>query len=281
MRFVKTPEEIAAIQNIYSRCHLLGTRTLTVYFETDPDMVRQVLPPPLEPAPNPVGIGWVGEVASSNCTGPYSIAALAVRARYGEIVGNYCLTVAVSTPEAVMFGRELYGEPRKLAKMIFEEQDEHVWGSAERNEIRILSMRGRCSDPAPTGRQETSSFFFKFLPRPDGSGFDFPPQLVHVTGDVVVTEARRGRGEIVFRESPHDPVIDVPVRQVMDAVYTAGHGYTSGRILCEVDPEAFLPYAFSKIDSFEAVAEGAFLHVAAARKTKEGRGQWRKNGAGV
>lgn len=276
MRFVKTTDEISQLQGIYSRCHQLGVRTLTVSFETEPEIVRALLPPPLEPAPEHAGVAWVSEVGNSNCVGPYMIAGVGIRARYGDVVGNYAIATAVSTPEAVTFGREFYGEPRKLAKVRFEDQDEHVWGFAERHNIRYLSMRGRCSDPAPAGRQETSSFYFKFLPRPDGSGFDHPPQLVHVTGDYSITHARRGRGELVFRDSPHDPLIDIPVTQVLAGVYTEGTGYTSGRVLCEVDADAFLPYSYSGADSFEAVAEGTILHATAARRTREGKGQWRK-----
>ncbi len=276
MRFVKSSDEITAIQSVYSRCHHLGMRTLTVTFETEPAAVRAVLPPPLEPAAESVGIAWAGDVGSSTCVGPFASAGVAVRARFGDMVGYYSLTNPVSTPEAVTFGREMYGEPRKLAKIIFESQDEHVWGSAERHEIRYLSVRGRCTEPGVTGRQESNMFFFKFLPRPDGSGFDSPPKLVVMTRDFSVVTARRGRGEMVFRDSAHDPIFDIPVRQVMDAVYTEGQGYTSGRILGEVDPDAFLPYAFGKIDSLETVAEGTFLHAQAARRTKEGRGQWRK-----
>ncbi|MDO8614580.1 MAG: acetoacetate decarboxylase family protein [Dehalococcoidia bacterium] len=275
MRLVKTTEEIRRIQSIYSRCHFLGVRTLTVFFETSPEAVAALLPPPLEPAEEPLGTAWVADVGNSNCVGPFQGAALYVRARYGDITGNYCITMPMSTPEAVTFGRELYGEPKKLAKIIFEQQDEHVWGSAERHEVRYLSLRGRMTEAAPTGRQEASSFFFKFCPRADGLGFDAPPQLIHVTADVSTEVAKRGRGEIVFRESPHDPVADLPVRQVLSALYTEGHIYTSGRVLCEVDAEAFLPYAFSKVDAFDLVTEGTLLHAQAARKTREGKGQWR------
>jgi acetoacetate decarboxylase len=280
MRFVKSADEIASIQRVYSRCHHLGVRLLTVSFETDPRVIQELLPPPLEPSTEAVGIAWAGDIGSSTCVGPFAHAGLAVRARYQDTVGFYCLSNPVSSPEAVTFGREIYGEPRKLAKIIFESQDEHVWGSAERHEIRFLSVRGRCSDPASTGRTESNMFFFKFMPRPDGSGFDSPPKLVMVTRDFSVTNGRRGRGEMVFRDSPHDPLFDVPVRQVMDAVYSEGQLYTSGRILTEVDPDAFLPYAFGKVDSFETVAEGTVLHAQAARRTKDGRGQWRKTAVG-
>jgi acetoacetate decarboxylase len=119
-------------------------------------------------------------------------------------------------------------------------------------------------------------FFFKFLPRPDGSGFDSAPVLVNVTSDTTVMESRRGRGELVFRDSPHDPVSDIPVHQVLESVYTEGHAYTAGRILTEVDPGAFLPYSFSKMDAFEVVAEGTVLRAQAARRNGDGKGQWRK-----
>lgn len=249
---------------------------LTVQFETTPAAVAAVLPPPLEPAPECVGLAWVGEVGNSSCVGPYSIAGVSVRARYGDLVGNYAVTTPVSTPEALIFGREMYGEPRKLARLIFEEQDEHVWGSAERGEIRFLSMRGRCSEPARTGRHETSSFAFKYLLKPDGSGFDNPPQLVHISREFTTTVARSGRGEIVFRDSVHEPVIDLPVNQVIDAVYTEGQGYTTSRALCRVDPDAFLPYAFGKMDCFEVIAEGTIMHGQAARRSRDGKGQWRR-----
>jgi acetoacetate decarboxylase len=277
VRFVKTLDEIKRIHSVYARCHYLATRSLTVLFETTPEAVRAVLPPPLQPTPESLGTALVTDIGNSNCVGPFQTAALFVRARYGDLVGNYCLTMPVSTPEAVVFGRELHGEPRKLAKIIFEQQDEYVWGSAERHDIRYLSLRGRMTDAGPTGRTGTSSFFFKFLPRADGVGFDSPPQLVHVIGDAAVEVCRKGRGELIFRDSPHDPVADVPVRQVIEATYTEGHVYSSGRVLCEVNADDFLPYAFSRADSFDVVAEGTFLHAQAARKTREGKGQWRNH----
>ena len=275
MRLVKTAEEIRRIQAVYARPQFLGTRILTVLFETTPEAIGALLPPPLEPTPEALGSAWVGEVRNSNCVGPFFGAALYVRARYKDIVGNYCITMPMSTPETVTFGRELYGEPKKPAKIIFEREGEHIWGSVERHDIRYLSLRGRMTGRGPTGRHQTSSFFFKFMPRPDGNGFDHPPLLVHVTGESNVQLAERGRGEMVLRDSPHDPVADIPVSQVVEAIYTEGHTYTHGRVLCQVDPEAFLPYAFSKIDALEVVEEGTALHAQAARRTREGKGQRR------
>jgi len=276
VRFVQTAEDIERIQAIYSRSHELGLRTLTATFETTPETIAAILPPPLEPSPNPVGMVWVRDIGNSTTVGPYTEAGLAVRARYREITANYVLSLPVSTPAALLFGRDLYGTPSKLARVVFEEQDDHVWGSAERHEIRFLSVRGRCNEGAPAGRDETGFFYFKYLPRPDGTGFDSPPVLVHAIEDVALKTARRGRGEVVFRDSVHDPVSDIPVRQVIDAVYTEGHLYRSARVIATVDPKAFLPFAFIKRDDLGAVAEATVLHAQATRRTTEGKGQWRK-----
>ena len=276
MRFVKSAAEISTLQGLYARCHLIRVKSLTVFFETDPAALARILPPPLEPAPNHVAVASVGEVGNSNCAGPYEFATLGVRARFGDALGTYGLSAPISTSQALTFGREYYGEPRKLARIVFEQQDDHVWGSAERNEIRFLSMRGRCDQPAPAGRQEVSDFHFKYSLSPDGFGLDSPPLLVQTTTDLTVTTARRGRGEVIFRDSPHDPVIDLPVTQVLDAVYIEGHAYRTGRVIGEADPAAFLPYSFNGMDCAETTAEGTVLHAQASRQSRDGKGEWRK-----
>jgi len=275
LRFVKSAEEVRKIQAIYARCQFLNTRNLTVTFETTPETVRSLLPPPLEPMPEAVGSAWVAEIGNSDSVGPFTAAALHLRARYQDIVGSYCIAMSVSTAEAASFGHDLYGEPAKLAKLTFETQDEFVWGFAERHQVRFLSLRGRLTGAAATGRRESSIFHFKFSPRPDGAGFDRPPHLMVVTTDSTIENARRGRGELVFRESPHDPLADIPVKQVIEAVYAEGHTYISARTLCEVDPAAFLPYSFTRADAFDIVSEGTLLHAQAARRTRVGKGQWR------
>lgn len=275
MRLTKTLDEIRAIQAVYARGHSIGVRSLRVMFETSHAAVRELLPPPLEPTPEPVGFATVREISNSTTVGPYEMAALYLRARYEERVGLYAVSMPTSTPEAVTFGREILGEPRKQAKIIFERQDEYVWGSAERHEVRFLSMRGRLAETASTGRQAETYFAFKFTPRADGSGFEYPPLLVEVSEDLNVSKSEKGRGELVLRDSAHDPLADIPVAQVGEAVYSECHLYTTARVLAQVDPGEFLPYAFTGLDAIELIAEGTLLHAQAVRTGRDGRGRWR------
>jgi acetoacetate decarboxylase len=277
LRLVKTDDEISAIQSVYARGHNLGVRSLSVLFETTPHALAALLPPPLEPAPEPLGLALVQETGNSTTVGPFDHAALFLRASYQETIGYYCVSMPTSRAVAAIFGREMYGFPRKTAKIIFGRQDEYVWGSAERHEVRFLSMRGRLDSPAPTGRQTQTFFTFKASLRCDGSGFESAPRLVEVIEEMNLSHAEAGRGELIFRDSAHDPVGDIPVAQVGSASYMEGQTYTTARVLAEVDPDAFLPYAFCGVDSTDLVAEGTLMHAQAARRTNEGRGRWRES----
>ncbi len=278
MRLVKSSDEIAAIQSLYAHAHFLGVRQLAVYFETTAEAIRELLPPPLEPPADPLGVALFTEIGNSNCMGAFNGGGVYLRARYQEITGHYCVAAPRSTVEAVTVGREIFGEPTKLAKVVFETTAEHVWGHAERHEVRYFSARGRYDEEAAPGREEFSTFQFKFLPRGDGACCEHPPRLVQVISTLNVTTARRGRGELVFRESPHDPLADIPVRQVVEAVYSEGQAYASAHVLCEVDPEAFLPYSFARNDALELLTESSVVHGQASRTSRDGRGQWRKVG---
>ncbi len=67
MNLVKSSDEIAAIQSLYSRAHFLGVRQLAVYFETTAEASRELLPPPLEPAPDPLRV--VGQASRTSRDG--------------------------------------------------------------------------------------------------------------------------------------------------------------------------------------------------------------------
>jgi acetoacetate decarboxylase len=272
---IKSQQEIERLQAICYRLQFLGTRNLTVFFETDPDVAAALLPPPLKPAPQPTGLAWVGDIGNSGSAGPFQAAAVFLRARYGKIVADYCVAMYKSDAGAVVLGRELLGEPARVARIVLEENGEFVWGSAERHDIRFLSVRGRLTKRGAPARLESASFHFKFLPRADGVGFESPPLLVHVQQDIQVESVLSGRGELVFRDSPHDPLADIPIRQAIRAVYSRGHVYQSARVLCQVDPDAFLPYAYSRFDSFDEIVDGTLLQAQASRRSRDGRGRWR------
>jgi len=80
--WVKSAEEIKKIEDVLAAPAFLEGRTLTVSYLTRPNIIRQILPPPLEPAGEPLVSVWVGTFGSSNCVGAFAGGWVDVRAKY-------------------------------------------------------------------------------------------------------------------------------------------------------------------------------------------------------
>ena len=86
MGLVRTAEEIAAIQATLSAPRFPSAQMLSVSFLTRPEIVSRILPPPLEPADEPLVSAMVGRWRS-NCVGDYDGGAIYVSATYDGIEG--------------------------------------------------------------------------------------------------------------------------------------------------------------------------------------------------
>ena len=250
-RFVKGPGETRRLLAAFAAPSFRGMRSLTATFETDPEVAAELLPPPLLPAAVPVVTVSVYEVAQSNCVGPFRGASVDLACRFGGNEGVYCLSMPMSTDTAIIFGRELYAEPKKLADIRLDElPGGYLRGTVTRRGITVIEVRGQFQEGTREVDTERQSrhYYFKFLPAAEGTGFAAPPELVEVEHRTVTSRIGRGSGTLTFRESCHDPLIDIPVLGVTGMYYSEGATDTRARVLTTVDPAEFLPYAFSKMD---------------------------------
>src|SRR5215469_2054791 len=97
----------------------IATEAVTVTYLTDPDIVASVLPPPLEPAAEPLVRVQLQRVRIEGRP-PFGSAVFSVTARHGELAGDYPLFMPQSTEQSVTGGRETIGEPKKLADIAVE-----------------------------------------------------------------------------------------------------------------------------------------------------------------
>ncbi|MGD9935639.1 MAG: acetoacetate decarboxylase family protein [Dehalococcoidia bacterium] len=266
-RYVKSPSEIQRLEEINASPAFLRSTSLNVTFLSDPDVIRELLPPPLEPAVAPRVSISVYEFAESNCVGPFNGASVNISCEFNREGGLYCLTMPMSTDTAVIFGRELYAEPKKLARCSVERNDRFVRGIVERHGVTYIEITGLFDEPLADIQRETVSqhYYFKYLPDAAGRGLTFDPQLVRVTHRGRTHQLTRGAGTIVLRESPHDPVIDIPVLEVESATFSHGETHTSAKVVATVPAATFLPWAFGKQDDLAVFAgPTSFNHGTAA-----------------
>ena len=114
--WVKTPEQIRRIQERLAAPAFLQGKMLSVSFLTRPEIVREVLPPPLEPTSQPLVTVSVCTFGTSNCVGEFAGGIVGVAARYQGIEGNHCLAMPMSTDVAIIFGREHQKKARDQAR---------------------------------------------------------------------------------------------------------------------------------------------------------------------
>lgn len=260
-RFVKSPDEVSRLQEIYAAPSFLDIRTLALTFETDPAVVRELLPPPLEPAETPRVSVSVSEIRASNCVGPFNGSSVNIACMYRGEPGQYCLSMPMSTDTAVVFGRELFAEPKKLADIELAVRLPNVRGTVTRHGTTFIELHGLFEDaPADSDRTSlTAHYYFKYLPAANGRGLAHDPQLVRVTHRGRTHRLATGTGTLTFRESRHDPLIDLPVLNVLGATYSEGETHTTAEVVAEVPAADFMPWAFGKTDDLTAWEMAALL----------------------
>src|SRR5215472_11968518 len=78
--WIKNPEQIQKIEATLQAPIFADARWLAVQYLTRPEIVREVLPPPLEPAAEPLVTVGIGTLGRSNCVGAFDGGMLCARA---------------------------------------------------------------------------------------------------------------------------------------------------------------------------------------------------------
>lgn len=226
------------------------SRNLLAIYETDPDIVASVLPRPLQPAEPWVRVNFA-QVDMPD--GPLSAGTFAVRCSYAGAPGSYDLLMIMSIEGAVVGGRETFGEPKKLGQATLRREGEEVVATMSRKGVDLVEVRGRVVETlAPGPVDERFAFYFKFLLDPQGGRFDADPSLVRVRRTQQDRLRERVEGEVILRESPFDPVADVPVRGIVSMTYTESHQTQTGTIVETVPGEWLWPFRHQRYDGLIA-----------------------------
>ncbi|MFJ9816541.1 acetoacetate decarboxylase family protein [Streptomyces sp. NPDC101151] len=243
----RTEREIAATRTASARLPDIWSTGVVAVWETDPDAVAAVLPPPLKPTGSPLVRVNISKVDLPGY--PLGAGSFAVAAAHGEVEGWYPLVMPMTHERALTGGREVFGEPKKLGEVTVEREGLVVRASLARHGIAFVEVRGAVSGelPLPEPARKTD-FYFKFLPAVDGSGFDGDPLLVHCVRHEKVRRLERVTGDVVLRESLYDPVADLPVLRLREVTIGEKTSDQSGRVVERVDAQALLPYIHQRYD---------------------------------
>jgi acetoacetate decarboxylase len=253
LRYVKTLEQVKRAAESNPEFLESTVTSLRAVYETDPVIVAAVMPRPLEPADRPevcVTCSHVAMHISPELTIEIGSAIFGVRASYDGEDGIYLITMPMTTEQAVIPGRETYGEPKKIAQIDFQLDGPEVSAVVTRMGIPYLEVRGTLGDTLEPREFSEHAYCFKALPSCEqGAGFDGDPTMVRLEWKHRHERVRKvDEGQVILRESPFDPVVDLPVNRLVKLEYEVGSTQSNGRVLRTIPGDWLLPFLHQRYD---------------------------------
>ncbi|HEY3842152.1 MAG TPA: acetoacetate decarboxylase family protein [Acidimicrobiales bacterium] len=226
----------------------IWSEAVTAVYETDPDIIAAVLPPPLEPGPRPLvrititkvempglpmfGAGWIG-----------------VQAKHGDRLGEYPILMPMTTEQSLIGGRETNGEPKKLAEVEVIRDGARVEARIARMGSILCEIVGTVKGTRENYEMEKTDFWFKVSPSPEAPGqLDQDPLLVYGEKTERTRRYEGIEGELIIKEAPLDPIADLVIRRVVDLNWTERASTQVGRIIGPVPRASLVPYLHQRYD---------------------------------
>jgi acetoacetate decarboxylase len=193
-----------------------------------------------------VGIGrW-----QSNGIGDYAGCSVNLAARHRDVEGGYALAMWMDTEPSVAFGREIFGEPKKLASVRLFRNGDSFRGQLERHGTRLVEMDAELTEWSGATQEERVAFNFRSRMAVDGAGLDGPAVLTRATFTTDVKRAGLGTGSIVLRSTEHDPLAEIEIVSVAWASFQEHDIAARCEAVDSVPGDQFLPYHHGRSDNW-------------------------------
>lgn len=251
-RYSAQPPGEARNREVEATSTPIWSKAVTVVFETDPELVASVLPKPLE-ASAPTARLRIAVVDMGTGLAQFGAGWFGVRARHGEVEGEYALFMPMSTEQATVGGRETFGEPKKIAQVALDVTGERVTGHIARMGSTIAEISGNLGPEQPGYEIDKLDFYFKALPSPTGVGLDSDPLFVYCRRHEIARHLRPVEGECKLLEAPLDPIADFPVRRIVSFDYAEIASSQTGEVFGTVPADWFAPFVHQRYDDLSVL----------------------------
>lgn len=238
---------------------IYDAESINIVYETKPEIIERLLPPPLEPFEQPLVRVYIANFPRTNFGIVYKEAAMFLICQYKGDVGVYTLSMPVDNDMAMVLGREFLGYPKKIGNIHFEKNKNDIKGWVERNGVRFVEIEAKIGIKIPekqaikhglgANKSESFGYNFKQFIHPNSKEFDYKPRLVKEPLGFDRKELRNAKATIKFQSSKDDPWAEVEVVKIIGAFYQIGTtSMFPGEFVAEVEHKDFFPYAFLKWD---------------------------------
>ena len=254
IRYGARPTEQQRNREVEAVSTPIWSTAVTVVWETDLDVIRAVLPPPLEPA-EPLARIRFATVDMGTGIPVFGAGWFGVRARHGRVDGEYALFMPMTTEQATVGGRETFGEPKKIGQVAIDVDGDRVHARFDRLGFPLADVRGTLGALVDIPARDKVDFYFKCSPSPDGKGFDTEPALVHVYRHEEARDGRAIEGTLTLHDSPLDPIVDIPVGRIVSMEFARVTTTQHGEVVERVPADQLLPYVHQRYDDLSVLGK--------------------------
>lgn len=258
-RYVKSLEQLMQMAQERASAGPMETEAqgITIEYATDPELARALVPPVLQA--NDEGRLQVSFSQAKMKPAPgveilIGAFMFGVHITYEGKPGLYPVNMAFDDELTVISGREMWGEPKKMAAIDFAVDGDEVRASVSRHGIAFAAFKGRLGAEVPAREDNEHAYCFKFTLAADGSGFDHDPQMIRLIWNRRQLQARAVSGELVLTDSAFDPIADLPVRQLLGVTWARTLTRSGGENVCTVPAMTMFPFMQQRYDDIAAYA---------------------------
>ncbi len=252
VRYGARPPEQVRNREVEATAALIWSQAVTMVFDTDPAAIASVLPKPLEPSAATARLR-IAVVDLGTGLKAFGAGWFGVRARHGDVEGEYPLFMPMTTEQATVGGRETYGEPKKMAEVALGVDGDTVTGRVARMGSTVVELSGRLGAEQPGYEIDKLDFYFKAFPDPAGQGLEGDPALVYCRRHEVARVVRPVSGECKLLDAPLDPIADFPVRSVRSFEYAEIASTQTGEVVDRVPAAWVLPFVHQRYDDLSVL----------------------------
>lgn len=231
----------------------IATEAVTITYLTDPSIVEEVLPRPLEPASEPIVRISLQRVVIDGRP-PFGSAVFSVAARHRDVEGDYPLFMPQSTEQSVIGGRETFGEPKKLGDISVDRVGDRIQARVTRLGYQLIDVAGQVTAGLQLPPDQVNTeFYFKFLRAPDGDGVT-DPHLVYGSYHRHYEVFEDVEGTVQLGDSPLDPVADLAVKELRSITWCRRRTIQTAKIAERIPQDWILPFVHQRYDDVALLA---------------------------
>ena len=195
---------------------------LIITYRTDPALLREIIPEPLEPAGDTVKFEFI-RMPDSTGFGDYTESGQVVPVTYKGQPGTYQIAMFLDDEAPLAGGREIWGFPKKLAKPRLSVESDTLLGTLDYGSVRIatgtMGYKHVVLDTEQVRKGLLApNYLLKIIPDVDCSA-RICELVTYSLEDVTVKGAWTGPAALELHAHALAPVSQLPVREVVSCVH--------------------------------------------------------------